>query len=141
MRFPIWGFSHPGTDRIEIHVGHGRDDRRFVQQRLALESTFPEAPGDAVFGVGLAGDRLVQTPHEPGNAEQPFAVFFDHGRNCAELRLGEFLVCNEAADQRLAAEQFEPARGNFLVVPGQRDILLYAQNQVRMLCEVRRYVK
>lgn len=75
-------FSHAGPNRVEVHIGHGRQHRGLVQKRLAFEAAFPEPPRTAVLGIGLTGDGFVQTAHEPGKIMQPPAVFLIHADNC-----------------------------------------------------------
>jgi len=59
------GFCDPRPDRIEIHIGQGRQQRWLIEQGLGFEPPFPEPSLYPVFGVGPASDVLVQGAHEP----------------------------------------------------------------------------
>lgn len=41
------------ANRVETDIGHGSEDRLFIQQRPGLEAAFPETPGHFVFGIGI----------------------------------------------------------------------------------------
>ena len=56
--------------RVQFHIGHASQQRRLVQQGLAFEAPLPEPPGAAVLRIGLAGDGLVDTAHEPADGDQ-----------------------------------------------------------------------
>ena len=55
------------------------------------------------------------------------------GGYCTQLRSREFLTCNKAAQKRFAAEQLEPALCDLSIVPAQRSLSLYAQDQVHVI--------
>ena len=74
-----------GADGVEVDIGHDGQQRGFVEQGLAFETTFPEAAGDAVFGIGLTGDVFVQGAHVPGEVVQALAVGLNQCLQCLLL--------------------------------------------------------
>lgn len=54
------GVGHARTDRVQVHIGHGRQQRLFIEQGLTLEAPLPKPAGAAVFGIGLAGNGFVE---------------------------------------------------------------------------------
>jgi hypothetical protein len=63
----------PSADRVQVDIGHARQYRRVVEQRLAFEPGLPEVAGAAVLAIRAPHDRLVQEAHEPRQTAQPFA--------------------------------------------------------------------
>ena len=57
-----------GTDRVQINIGHGGENRPLVTEELASETAFPEASRTVVFTIGTSRNRLGQATHEPGQA-------------------------------------------------------------------------
>ncbi|MDZ7792102.1 MAG: hypothetical protein U5L08_16690 [Xanthomonadales bacterium] len=66
-------FTHAGPDGIEVDVGHARQHGLFVEQRLALETAFPELARAAFLTIGHAGNRLVERALEPANRAKALA--------------------------------------------------------------------
>jgi hypothetical protein len=62
-----------GADRVQVHVGHGREHGPLIEQGLALVASFPEAAGAAVLAIGAAGQRLVEAAHEPAEVGKALA--------------------------------------------------------------------
>jgi len=130
--------GHRRADRIQVDVGHRGDHRSLVQQRLTLEPALPETTGHVVFGIGLASNRLVEAPHEPGQIEQPRPVLADllvHDRLLG--RRQRFGTGKKTANQRIAAEQLQPAFSNFPVAPLKRPVLVHPDHQVQVIAHHR----
>jgi len=68
---PLQRLAEPGTDGVQIHLGHAAGQQRLLlQQRLALESTLPEPPLAAILLVRVPGNILVETAHVPTDIRQ-----------------------------------------------------------------------
>jgi hypothetical protein len=62
-----------GSNRVQIDIGHARQQSLFIKQSLLFKATFPEAPFAAVFCVCLAGNLFIQAAHEPADTAQALA--------------------------------------------------------------------
>jgi hypothetical protein len=62
--------GQPGSDFVQIHVGHARQHSCLVHQGLALKTSFPEPACAAIFFVGLSSDVLIQSRHEKADAAE-----------------------------------------------------------------------
>lgn len=71
MRGGVQARRDPGSDRVEVDIGHGRQYRALVAQCLAFVAAFPEATLAVVLAIRAAGDGLDQTAHQPGRTAQP----------------------------------------------------------------------
>jgi hypothetical protein len=56
--------------RVQIDIGHAREHRDIIKQRLALVAALPESTRVAVLAIGTTCDRLGQAAHEPRQARQ-----------------------------------------------------------------------
>ncbi len=64
------GISHFGADGIQVDIGHGGYQCRFIEQRLGFKSGLPEVAGAVIFGIGLAGNGLIEAAHKPGQVRE-----------------------------------------------------------------------
>lgn len=46
--------------RVQIHIGHASQQRRFIQQGLGFETPLPEPSGAAVLRIGLEGNSSLR---------------------------------------------------------------------------------
>ena len=62
--------GHACADRIQINIGHRRQDGSFIAEQLAFVAAFPEPPLAAILGVRASGDGFGQTAHQPRQIAQ-----------------------------------------------------------------------
>ena len=120
------------ADGVEIDVGHGGEHRLFVEQRLALETPFPEMARDLIFGVGLAGDAFVQHAHEPGQVAQAGTVLFGPLVDRELCRHVQFLdlARQQALHGQRAVEELGPAAQHLIPAPTLGALSIDADNEV-----------
>lgn len=65
VRRGVEPICHPRTDRVQIDIGHGGENRAVVAECLALVAPLPESPFAAVLAIRPSCDRFDQAAHEP----------------------------------------------------------------------------
>ena len=125
----------PCTDRVQVNVGHARQHRRFIEQGLASEATFPEVPCTPILRIRLTGNAFVQKGHEPAQVAEPFP-----GSGKLVGLLENLMNSGLHVAFRLGFEglgQSRPAQSDLLVGPLATALRIDAQDDVRVIAHHR----
>ena len=73
-------FGYRGPHRVQVDIRCACEQRRFIEQQLALVSTFPEMARAAILPIGAPSDMLRRAPHPPTDIRQSPTAFGKHIR-------------------------------------------------------------
>jgi hypothetical protein len=111
-----------------------RQQRRFIENRLAFEAAVEESAGHAVFAIGASRHGFAQRSRPPRDARQPPAPLGQGFR--VDLQARDFMRFGHrrrAIFISPAGMQAPPTPGDFFVAPGGRHIWAIPQKLVNMV--------